>query len=130
MKGYLLDTCTFLWAALESEKIPDHSKSLIENPDTLLFLSAVSVWEIEVKFRLGKLKFNDQPLRQFITMARKRLDVFDLSFSEGAALRHSDLAPIHKDPFDRMLICQAMEHDLTIITPDKNISSYDVNTRW
>ena len=126
----LLDTCTLLWSAFEVKKLSKQSTHLIEDPDNVLFLSAVSVWEIEVKYRSGKIKLNDRSPKEFIAEARKKLDLYDLSFDVNAALLHEHLPPIHRDPFDRMLICQANEHNLTLLTPDDEVKQYDVKTEW
>ena len=127
--SYLLDTCTFLWLTGQSAKLSPTARDLCANPNHALFLSAASAWEIEVKYRLGRLALATQPER-FVPEQREAHEVFALPFEESAALRHGRLPGLHKDPFDRMLVCQAQEHGLTLITPDKKITAYPVNSVW
>ena len=128
--NYLLDTCTFLWLTGQSAKLSSTARDLCADPDHVLFLSAAPVWEIEIKYRLGRLTMAVQPERFVPEQRVRRTRSFALPFEEGAALRHGRLPGLHKDPFDRMLVCQAQEHGLTIITPDKKITAYPVNSVW
>lgn len=127
--NYLLDTCTFLWLTGQSAKLSPTARDLCVNPNHALFLSSASVWEIEVKYRLGRLVLAFPPGR-FVPEQRKAHGIYALSFEESAALRHGQLPDLHKDPFDRMLVCQAQEHGLTIITPDRKITDYPVASVW
>lgn len=130
MASYLLDTCTFLWMTLEPEKLSGQAADICADPAQALFLSAVSVWEIEIKHRLGRLELMEDPTEEFIPTQRAAFEVYTLSFDEPASLRQPTLPSIHRDPFDRMLVCQAMEHGLTILTPDRHIASYPVTVAW
>ena len=125
----LLDTCTFLWLTGQSFRLSKTARTLCANPDNVLFLSAVSAWEIEVKYRPGRLDLDDPP-EIYVPEQRLNHQIEVLPFDEESALHHGRLPWIHKDPFDRMLICQALEHDLTLLTPDPEIIAYAVKTTW
>ena len=126
---FLLDTCTFLWIITDDEELSAHARGLFTDPGNEVYLSAVSVWEMSVKFSLGRLPLPDAPER-FIPSQRERHNVAPLALDEGATLYLHKLPPHHRDPFDRMLICQAIHHDLTILTPDSLITQYAVRTTW
>jgi len=129
MNDYLLDTCTFLWLTLKPEKLSATARDICENPGNTLLLSAVSVWEIEVKYRLGKLTLKMDP-PAFIRTYRPQHFIEALPFREEEALHHGTLPFHHKDPFDRMLICQAIEHGFTLLTPDPKITAYAALVVW
>ncbi len=129
VKAYLLDTCTFLWLTLEPDKLSPRALEVCKNRDNKLFLSAVSAWEIEFKYRRKKLTLAFDP-REFVVIYRTQHLIQALPFFERDVFKHAELPFHHRDPFDRMLICQALASDLTILTPDEEITAYDVNTDW
>jgi PIN domain nuclease of toxin-antitoxin system len=96
-----------------------------------VYLSAVSVWEITVKNSLGKLPFPTSPER-FIPIQRESHGITSLPLEEQAILYLylSRLPLFHRDPFDRVLVCQAIQHELTLLTPDPLITQYAVRTAW
>ncbi|MCF6354545.1 MAG: type II toxin-antitoxin system VapC family toxin [Candidatus Polarisedimenticolaceae bacterium] len=125
----LLDTCTFLWLAKGSEVLSPNAIDAFADPKNEVYLSAVSAWEINVKYRLGKLPLPLSP-DQFIPKERNRHLVTPLDLSEQDTLHLCKLPTPHKDPFDRMLVCQAIEHSLTILTPDPLITQYPIRHLW
>ncbi|MGE3152162.1 MAG: type II toxin-antitoxin system VapC family toxin [Nitrospiraceae bacterium] len=125
----LLDTCTFLWIILDDHTLSDRARDLFTDPANEAYLSAVSVWEIAVKFSLGKLPLPESPER-FIPDQRERHAIAPLALEEQAALYLHRLPTLHRDPFDRMLICQTIQHELTLLTPDPLITQYAVRTAW
>ena len=102
---------------------------VFSNPKNEVCLSAVSAWEISVKYLLGKLPLPLSP-DIFISKERKRHLIAPLDLSEKDTQHLCKLPAFHKDPFDRMLICQAIEHSMTIITPDPLITQYPVRSFW
>jgi PIN domain nuclease of toxin-antitoxin system len=124
----LLDTCTFLWLAGGSELSPAAADA-IRDPANEVLLSAVSAWEIVVKHRSGKLPLPDAP-EHFIHVKRQVRGVAGLPFDEESALYGARLPPLHRDPFDRMLIAQSVAHGLAIVTPDPLIRQYPVRVIW
>ncbi len=125
----LLDTVGFLWAAINSPRFSRTARDLVAAPEHDVFLSSVSAWEIAVKHRLGKLELPQAPQR-FVPAVRQRFDIDPLPLDEEPALAVGRLPPLHADPFDRMLICQAIVHGLTILTPDQQIHQYPVRCLW
>ena len=94
-----------------------------------MFLSAISVWEITVKYQLGKLPLPEHP-RSYIPQQRKQHQIETLSLQEDAIQHLSNLSDIHRDPFDRMLICQAIQEGMALLTPDPLIQQYPVKVIW
>jgi len=121
----LLDTHIFIWWADQPEKLPPATLSALEDDANELLLSVVSVWEMQIKIQLGKLKLT-LPLKELV---KKQQETNDLTVS-AVALTHVlalDALPFHhKDPFDRLLIAQSIEEGLTIVTADSQFSSYSV----
>ncbi len=125
----LLDTCSFLWISLEPEKISDQAMFAFKNPASTVFLSSVTSWEISIKFHLGKLVLPAAP-ETFIPTERKSHKMTSLKLAEKDSFHLSKLPNIHKDPFDRILICQAIENGLTVLTSDRYIQQYPIKTLW
>ncbi len=125
----LLDTCTFLWIATDDPALSPVARELFTDPNNDVFLSAVSAWEITVKHHLGRLPLPDPPQR-FVPAMRTGHGIAALPLGEEACLLAGTLPPVHRDPFDRMLVCQALVLGLTILTPDPTIARYPVRTAW
>lgn len=105
------------------------SREIFSDPSHEILLSAISVWEILVKYSLGRIPL-PTPVDQFISQQRERHGIGTLALEEAANGHLPKLPTLHKDPFDRMLICQAIQHELTILTPDPLIAQYAVRTAW
>jgi PIN domain nuclease of toxin-antitoxin system len=129
MASYLLDTCVVLWHFVGSPRIPDGVREVLTDPANDLLLSDVSTLEIVIKHGIGKLPLPDLPSRLVPRLARQH-SMERLALVPATIFRLETLPPLHRDPFDRLLICQACEHRLQLITPDPLISQYDVACRW
>lgn len=125
----LLDTCTFLWIANEDGELTSKICSEFSNPENRVFLSSVSYWEILIKYRLKRLKLPEAPA-QFVPKFREKHRIESLALQEEAVTQLARLPNYHKDPFDRILVCQAIAHGLIIATPDPHIVQYPVRTVW
>ncbi len=125
----LLDTCTFLWIISGSNELSPRARALFVDPANDVLLSAVSVWELSVKHALGKLPLPG-PIERFLVEQREQHGIVTLPLDEQAVLHLHKLPALHRDPFDRMLICQAIEHDCLLLTPDPLIAQYPVRTQW
>jgi PIN domain nuclease of toxin-antitoxin system len=125
----LLDTCTFLWIISDDKSLSPASRDIFSDPSHEIVLSAISVWEILVKYSLGKILL-PTPVDQFIPQQRERHGIGTLALEEAATGHLPKLPALHKNPFDRMLICQAIQHELTILTPDPLITQYAIRTVW
>ena len=118
----LLDTHILLWAAAEPETLSRAAQSLLENVNNELIFSAVSLWEIAIKTARGREDFR-------VDAGLLRRDLFDNGYAELAitgahAAALTGLPPFHKDPFDRMLIAQAMIEGMTLVTSDPAVAKY------
>jgi PIN domain nuclease of toxin-antitoxin system len=125
----LLDTCTFLWIALGDRALSRPAREAFVDPASEVYLSAISSWEIALKHALGKLPLPAQPML-LVPEMRGRYRIEPLPLDEPAALAVAQLPDLHRDPFDRMLICQAIMGGLTLVTPDPLIRQYAVPTLW
>lgn len=125
----LLDTCTFLWIIAGSRELSPTAANMFTDPTHDIYLSAVSVWEISVKHSLGKLPLPTS-VDRFVLAQREMHGISVLSLEERAVFHLHKLPTLHRDPFDRMLVCQAIEHDCVLLTPDPLIAQYPVRTRW
>ena len=126
---FLLDTCTFLWVINDPVRLSDKVSRICSDINNKIYLSSVSCWEIALKQSLGKLDLEDN-LNSFIPQQRINHAIDSLDLDEKSSLYLNKIPKIHRDPFDRMLVCQAICHDLSIITPDKLIGDYDVKVIW
>ena len=125
----LLDTVTFLWAVTDAPDLSDDARELFVDPGNEIYLSSVSTWEIVIKHSLGKLPLPEPPIR-FVPAQRKQHSIDVLPLDEEATLHLTRLPALHRDPFDRMLVCQAIVHHLVILTPDELINQYSARTMW
>lgn len=125
----LVDTCTFLWMADDAPDLSEQARQTVIDPDNEVYLSAVSAWEIAIKHALGKLPLPDPPGR-FVPTQRTLLGLAPLPIEEEAGLAVGRLPTLHRDPFDRLLISQALTHGLVLVSPDPLIQQYPVRTLW
>ena len=125
----LLDTCTFLWIVGGSPDLSPQARNIFVDPDNEVYLSVVSAWEIAVKHAAGRLPLPESPER-FVPAERRRHGIDTLELDEETALHLARLPALHRDPFDRMLVCQAIVHGLVILGPDSHITQYPVRTAW
>jgi PIN domain nuclease of toxin-antitoxin system len=119
--GHLRIPLARVWDA----KLSATFSAAIRDPNNQVFLSAVSFWEISVKHSLGKLPL-PQPPAPFIPQQREKHLIAPLALDEAAVAQLSGLPALHRDPFDRMLVCQAQAHGLTLASSDPLIRQYPV----
>ncbi|HXU32109.1 MAG TPA: type II toxin-antitoxin system VapC family toxin [Thermoanaerobaculia bacterium] len=118
----LLDTHILLWAAGEPEKLSAAARQLLNDPDHELLFSAASLWEIAIKRSLGRDDFRVEPR----LLRRGLLDngYQELVISSQHAVSVDGLPPMHKDPFDRLLLAQALSEGITLVTADATLAGY------
>ena len=119
----LLDTHIFLWYISGDPRLPSSTLNLIRDPQNEAFLSSISVWEILVKHQLGKLPI-PQPPGKYIPLQRDRHHIKSLPLDEASVTQLPLLPQLHRDPFDRMLMCQAMHNELVFASTDRAILEY------
>lgn len=121
----LLDTCEFLWLVSGAAQLPKFVAEAVQNPENEVLLSVVSYWEICVKHSLGKLPLPDSP-ESYVPAQREKHRIVALNLKEAAVAKLVGLPPHHRDPFDRMLVCQSLAHDLHLASSDPLIQQYPV----
>lgn len=125
----LLDTVVFLQIISGSSSLSKKSLDLFSDSHNDIYLSVISIWEIILKYKLGKLPLPESP-DIMITDQARRHDISILPLDEQSVYRLLKIPLYHNDPFDRMLVCQALNHRMTILTPDKYIRKYKANVIW
>ena len=118
----LLDTHVLLWAAFAPDRLPEQTRALIEDPATEVVFSAASLWEIAIKSGLGRHNFDVDP--RVLRRGLLENGYTELPVSGVHAVAVDLLPPIHKDPFDRMLIAQAQIEGIMLLTADKTVGRY------
>ncbi|MEH1850405.1 MAG: type II toxin-antitoxin system VapC family toxin [Nostoc sp.] len=121
----LLDSHIFLWFISSDRRLSNRFIEIIRNANNDVYLSTISIWKATVKYQLGKLPLPQSP-EIYLPIQRERHLITSLPLREDSVVQLSKLPNIHRDPFDRMLICQALQHDLTIVTVDDAIRAYPV----
>lgn len=122
----LLDTHIFLWYTSGDKRIPDFILNEIRDPNNPVYLSVVSLWEIIIKHRLGKLPLPESP-ELYIPTQRRNHKIMNLDIDEASVKRLVELPAIHRDPFDRLLMCQANEYAFSLATVDEVFEQYPVS---
>lgn len=125
----LLDTATFLWLVEGDAKLSTAAGEAIADAANQVFLSAASAWEIAIKHSLGRLDLQGLP-EEFVPQQRRLHRVDTLPITEDTTLQVGKLPDLHRDPFDRLIVAQAIVGGLTVVTPDRLIKAYPVPTLW
>ncbi len=123
----LLDTHVFLWAASEPEKLSQRASDICENAEVVL--SVASVWEIAIKVQIGRFVLPTEP-RKWTQHQLEAAGIAVLPIHMRHALRAGELPFVHRDPFDRLLVAQAVEEELAIVSGDAVLSGYPVEIIW
>jgi PIN domain nuclease of toxin-antitoxin system len=121
----LLDTHVFLWYITADLKLPESFLAATQDASNDVFLSSISVREAVIKHGLGKLSLPTLPAT-YLPQQRTAHGIAALPVDEGAMVHLAELPPIHRDPFDRQLIAQAMQYEITLMTVDQLFSAYPV----
>jgi PIN domain nuclease of toxin-antitoxin system len=121
----LLDTHVFLWYISADPRLPLAYRDAILNGANDVFLSAASMWECVIKYALGKLPLPEAPA-EYLPRQRAAHAISPLPVDEAAFVHLGSLPPLHRDPFDRVLVAQALQHSLTLATADDAVRAYPV----
>jgi PIN domain nuclease of toxin-antitoxin system len=122
--NYLLDTHTFLWSVFDPDQISAKARGIIRNPDNIIYVSVVTFWEISLKYAIGKLELTQLLPDGFPGIARQmNLSIMNLSEQESATFYKLPQME-HKDPFDRLIIWQAIQHRMPLISKDSKLKGY------
>jgi len=127
--NFLLDTHVFLWMAAEPEKLSVKAEECIMNADNALYLSIVSLWEMQIKTQLGKLAL-DVSLDELWHKQQTQSGILLLLTKEEHVWELGNLPQLHSDPFDRLLIAQSRHEDMSLISADGIVSKYETKVVW
>ena len=126
---FLLDTHTFLWMAAEPAMLSAKITGIVQASDNRLLLSAASGWEIALLWHLKRVELPDKPQR-FIPEALQKLSVIPLPIGFDAAISAAILPLVHPDPFDRIIIAEALKENVSVLTKDRTFKEYGARTLW
>lgn len=127
----LLDSCTFIWLITAHPTLSATARATITAPGSENFLSVASLWELLIKHRTGAVEVRSTlPVERYFVSQREQHGIAPLPIAEDAVVQLPKLPALHRDPFDRLLICQAIAQGLTLVTPDEQIRKYPVRTLW
>lgn len=123
---YLLDTHTFIWSIMDSSKLSEKVKTIIENPNNEIFVSGITFWEIAIKTQIGKMKFENFNILHLPNIATQYgFSIFTPSAYDYVTYNELPLVESHKDPFDRMLIHSALKNNLILLSKDESFAHYE-----
>ncbi len=125
----LLDTVAFIWLVDDDPRLAEKARTAVTDPNNETYLSSASAWEIAIKYELGRLRLRVPP-QEYVVRQRQLHRIESLPITEEETLQVGKLPDLHRDPFDRLLVAQAIVGGLTIVTPDRLIGMYPVRVEW
>jgi PIN domain nuclease of toxin-antitoxin system len=126
---YLLDTMVWLWSVGPVENIGGRGREILADGDAEIYLSSASCWEVAIKTQAGKYALPEPPTR-YIPKRLAQQGIRALAISHAHALKVYDLALHHRDPFDRLIIAQAITEEMSVLTADRIFEKYPVHVVW
>lgn len=126
---YLLDTVAWLWSVHADERLGDEAREILANGKEEIYLSAASCWELSIKMRLEKLKLPGPPA-QVVPAFMAKQGLLSMTITHLHAAKVYDLPAHHSDPFDRLIIAQAMVEEMTVLTSDRIFEKYPIAVVW
>lgn len=124
---YLLDTHTLLWFFNDDSNLSENVRQIMES-HSKLYVSIVSIWEIAIKKSIGKLELNEN-IKQLAQLCKEQnIEILPIYPNHLDLLQY--LPNLHKDPFDRLLICTALYEGLIFLTRDQKIKQYNIDIKW
>jgi PIN domain nuclease of toxin-antitoxin system len=124
----LLDTHTLLWYLEDSKNLSSKAAEIIEDPSNTLRVSIASLWEISIKLGLGKLSLQNSFSELEEVLKQLKIEVLPITFSDTEC--YLNLPLHHRDPFDRILVAQAINHSLVLVSRDVAFDAYDLQRLW
>jgi len=126
--AFILDTHAFLWFVSGDKKLHENVKAKIMDINEPCFLSVASLWEITIKKQIGKLILDISLEELFDYADRNQIEIIQITYEHLLTLEQ--LPSHHNDPFDRLIISQALAENLTLITRDKGLKKYKIKQQW
>lgn len=126
----LLDTCSLLWLTDDPSRLSTPARTALASPGNTIYVSAVSAWELGIKAAEGKLLL-PLPFSQWFPAVLAQYGLRELPITAAEAAASTELPLLHNDPFDRVIVATAHEHQLTLVTPDQILPTYpNTNCLW
>lgn len=129
MTNLLLDTHTFIWWAVDPTKLSLNADVALRDVTNTLYLSLASIWELQIKLQIGKVTL-PKPLPELVQNQQRVNGIQPLPITLDHIYNLAALATHHKDPFDRLIIAQAIAENLTVVSADSTFASYTVSVLW
>ena len=129
MNRFLLDTHVLLWAAAHSARLSPAARAILEEPENILYWSAISTAELAVKASIGKLRLPG-PVHAFVDRHVRKLGLQRLPLEDPHAAMVEKLPLHHRDPFDRLLVAQALVEEIPLVSADSLLARYAVEVVW
>ena len=126
---YLLDTMVWLWSVSSVENIGADGHAILADQDAEIYLSVASTWEISIKARIGKFTLPEPP-PTYIPKRLTEQNIQALTINQTHALKVYELPLHHRDPFDRLIIAQALTEEMTVLTSDRGFEKYPIEIIW
>ncbi|MBL0049284.1 MAG: type II toxin-antitoxin system VapC family toxin [Bacteroidetes bacterium] len=126
--AFLLDTHAFLWFVSGDKQLPETVKAKIMDINEPCFLSVASLWEITIKKQIGKLTLDISLEELFEYAERNQIEIIQITYDHFLTLEK--LPGHHNDPFDRLIVSQAIAENLTLISKDKGLKKYKIKQQW
>jgi PIN domain nuclease of toxin-antitoxin system len=126
---YLLDTMVWLWSVGSAENIGENGRAILADEDAEIYLSTVSSWEVAIKTQIGKYALPEPP-PVYVPKRLAEQNIQPLAVNQVHALKVYELPLHHKDPFDRLIIAQALIEEMVILTSDRDFEKYQVQVVW
>jgi PIN domain nuclease of toxin-antitoxin system len=127
--NYLIDTHTLLWITADDLKLSENAKKIYLNDENEIFLSMASIWELAIKSSIKKISF-DTTIEDYIEKHVRNNNIKILDIGLSHIIRVETLPFHHRDPFDRLIIAQAIEENLPIISKDSFFDKYEIQRKW
>jgi PIN domain nuclease of toxin-antitoxin system len=128
MGRFLLDTHGFLWLIQGDSQLSERARAVISDDANQLYFSVASIWEITIKLNIGKLKIGHTIEDIYTLLAQLKVEV--LSIDRSDLVQYLTLPLHHRDPFDRILIAQAIDRDLVLVSADESFGAYSIQRLW
>jgi PIN domain nuclease of toxin-antitoxin system len=128
MGRFLLDTHGLLWMIQGNLQLSERARAVLTNNDNQLYFSVASIWEIVIKMNIGKLKISHTIEDIYTLLAQLKIEI--LSIDRPDLIQYLNLPLHHRDPFDRVLIAQAIERGLVLVSADESFEAYLVQRLW
>lgn len=125
----LLDSHTLLWHALNAPQLSATASAAIQDPANEVWISPASLWELAIKVSIGKLTVQ-QPFERFAQACEQRFPLLAVSAAHTAQVASLPFPTDHRDPFDRLIIAQAVVESMSVVSADEAFDSYPVNRMW